>query len=321
MQQKSWSDVYTAAQRVLGISSSSAMEPADSNNGMKLYGLSAGIAHLMLAAESEKAEEKYKQAAASFLSIPAGLDNMYNQFVTSNDVATYGAVCALATMSREQLQKDCLVSSTFRTYLELEPQIRKSISHFLNGKYAACLNILQGYRNDFLLDMYLGPHAEKLLQMIRDRCIANYCYPFSIVKLETLVQQFGKDGKDIIPELADLIQRGLMNARINVMAGTLNAVLTPPRMEIQIQTLKLVEDYERELKRRILHMTKVNAGEIKPKKGGMGHEIDLTTGTRDFHRAQNFGGYSGGGSLGQMMNEDFGSSDEAFQDDFDMDMQ
>ena len=296
--------------------SNSQLEPEAANDGMKLYGLACGLSHLALASEVEPSEDKYLKAAASFLLIPAGLGGSYNQFANSNNVAMYGAVTALATMSRQRLQKDCLESSSFRTYLEFEPRIRKAISHFINGKYSACLEMIEDYRRDFLLDIYLGEHAEKLLQMIRDRCIVNYCYPFSIVKLDTLNEQFCKPGHDIVEELADLIKRGEINARIDVMAGTLKTVLTPPRTEIQRQILKSVQDYEHELKRRILHMAIVNADlEIKPKKTQWGQGEGIT-GTRSFQPVQGYGGYSGGGGLGQVLGGyERSSEDETFGDD------
>lgn len=317
--QRAWNDALSNSLRLHGIACSSQLDPDGANTGMKLYGLACGLSHLALAKENRGSEDKYLSAAASFLLIPAGLGSSYNNFASSNDVAMYGAICALATMTREQLQKDCLESSTFRTYLELEPQIRKAISHFINGKYSTCLTIIEGYRNHFLLDVYLGEHTEKLLQKIRDRCIVNYCYPFAVVKLETLNEQFCKTGEDIVRELVDLIKRGLLNARIDIMAGTLNTILTSPRTEIQRQTLKSVQEYERELKRRILHMSIVNADlEVKPKKAAWGAGEGPIV-TRGFQTQQGYGGYSGGGGLSQMMQADYGSSeDETFGDDEDV---
>ena len=41
------------------------------------------------------------------------------------NVATYGGLCALATFERSELHKQVITSSTFKLFLELDPQLRE----------------------------------------------------------------------------------------------------------------------------------------------------------------------------------------------------
>ncbi|KAL9063990.1 MAG: hypothetical protein Q9157_008001 [Trypethelium eluteriae] len=91
--------------------------------------------------------------------------------LTPNDVAVYGGLSALASMSRAELQARVLDSSTFRSFLELEPHVRRAMAFFVNAKYAQCLSTLEAYRGDWLLDVYLQPLVGEMFAMVRQKCI------------------------------------------------------------------------------------------------------------------------------------------------------
>jgi COP9 signalosome complex subunit 1 len=159
----------------------------------------------------------YFEAATCFLQTEAGMGLSCAKIISPNDIAIYGGLCALATMDRKELQRRVLENSNFRTYLELEPQIRRAITLFVNSRYTACLEILEGYRPDYLLDIYLQRHIDELYQMVRCKCIVQYFIPFSFVTLDSLNTAFAPAGKTIDKELAAMIQRGDLNARINTV--------------------------------------------------------------------------------------------------------
>lgn len=169
-------------------------------------------------------EGHYHVAAASFLSTESGMGSSANTIISPNDVAIYGGLCALATMDRNELQKKVLENSSFRTYLELEPQIRRAIAFFVNSRYTSCLNILESYRADYLLDIYMQRHIDDLYRMVRSKSIVQYFIPFSCVTLDSMNQAFAPPGKNIDKELSNMIQNGELNARIN----TIDRVSLPP---------------------------------------------------------------------------------------------
>lgn len=162
-------------------------------------------------------QSKYVEAAASFLQVePLADASWYEDFASPNDIATYGGLLALATMSRLELTK-FLETSSFRTFLELEPHLRRAISQFVNGRYSACLAILESYRPDYLLDIYLQPHVKHLYTLIRGKCIFHFLQPFSCVTIDSMNAAFAPAGGSIEAELEDMIRNGGLEARIDAI--------------------------------------------------------------------------------------------------------
>jgi COP9 signalosome complex subunit 1 len=157
----------------------------------------------------------YYNASISFLGTDAGMGQKYSSVISPNDVAVYGGLCALATMERNELHTRVLENSNFRTYLELEPHIRRAINFFVNSRYSACLSIIEDYRADYLLDVHLQKHVDELYHLIRSKSIVQYFIPFSCVTLDSLNAAFAAPGKTIDKELAVMIQRKDLDARID----------------------------------------------------------------------------------------------------------
>ena len=57
-----------------------------------------------------------------------GFSQWYSPFL--KNIATYGGLCALATLDRVELYKQVITSSSFKLFLELDPQLR--YGHWLN---------------------------------------------------------------------------------------------------------------------------------------------------------------------------------------------
>ncbi len=157
----------------------------------------------------------YYAAALQFLQADAGMGLGCNTIISPNDIATYGGLCALATMDRNELQKKVLENSNFRTYLELEPHIRRAISFFVNSRYSACLSILEAYRTDYWLDIHLQKHVDELYHLVRSKSIVQYFIPFSCVTLDSLNAAFAAPGKTVEKELSLMIARKELDARID----------------------------------------------------------------------------------------------------------
>ncbi len=238
----------------------------------------------------------FRDAAISFLNTDPSLSDTYNEILSSNDVAVYGGLCALASMDRHELQTKVLENPTFRNFLELEPHIRRAISFFCSSKYSQCLDILEAYRADYLLDIYLQPHVPNIYSKIRTKSIVQYFAPFSRVTLDAMAQTFGTtaspqhsiqssgtsshNAQSIEDELISLIERGTLNAKIDLEARVLVARESNVRADVHNEAQDMVKAYIRESRLRLLRMNAVNAGlEIKaPQKHGKGnvgmHEMD-----------------------------------------------
>ncbi|KAI5357317.1 putative proteasome component (PCI) domain, winged helix DNA-binding domain superfamily [Septoria linicola] len=246
---------------------------------MPIHHVSTGIAHLGLG--------DYRAAASSFLHTPFDFHNsgavlgqkFERNVANGNDVAIYGGLCALATMTRDELVEHVL-GGPFRAFLELEPHMRKAIGLYTTAKYQACIDTLRRYYSDWSLDIFLGAklnqfsgsHVDRLLSRIRERSITAYFSSFSEVSLAALAATFppispAPDAMEC--EILTMIQSGVLDARIDVV----NAVLIAPKKDLRTSThleaKKAAEEVERTL---LLRLHKVNmtlAGlEIPKAKGG-----------------------------------------------------
>ncbi|RMZ90780.1 hypothetical protein DV736_g1987, partial [Chaetothyriales sp. CBS 134916] len=188
---------------------------------------------------------EYREAAISFLSTDPSLGDSYNEFLTSNDVAVYGGLCALASMTRAELQARVLESQSFRNFLELEPHIRRAISFFYASKYRQCLQILESYRADYLLDLYLRPHVNEIYKRVRTKAIVQYFAAFS---------------KAFRDELIYLIQSGKLDARIDLESNTLIAKTTDQRADMQKAALETVDRFIQDAHLKLVRLNVLNAG-------------------------------------------------------------
>lgn len=226
---------------------------------------------------AELASQNLRVAAESFINtdprmVQAKMDDpedeeSFNEVLTPNDVAIYGALCALASFDRSELHSRVLEHKTFRNYLELEPHLRRAISFFVSSKYSACLSILIAWRADFLLDIYLQPCFTVIFERIRRKAIQQYFVPFSCVTLKALSQAFNAEEADIEKEVTAMIKRHELDARIDLVERVFLAKSPNARNVVHKQTLDLAKEYERTTLLRLLRMAIVNAGlEVKSAK-------------------------------------------------------
>lgn len=161
------------------------------------------------------ASGNFLNAAKSFIECSPSLGSSYNDVISSNDVAVYGSLCALASMDRLSLKADVLDNNNFRNFLELEPHMRRAISFFYTAKYSNCLQILEDYKNDYLLDINLQRHVKELYDIIRSKSIVSYFIPFSCVTLASMSEAFATDDLTLEKELVSMIGKGTLHARID----------------------------------------------------------------------------------------------------------
>jgi len=200
-------------------------------------------------------QDKYRDAALSFLSADSSIPgSTYSELASQSDVAIYGGLLALASMDRNELQTNVLDNGQFRTFLEQAPHIRRAVAQFVSGRYSACIGILESYRPDYLLDLYLQKHIASIYSQIRSKCIIQYLIPFSCVSLDTMEKAFGRPDQRIEDELADMIQSGALDARINMIDKLVTTKAANPRAQMQESALRAAENYEKQALERLRRM-------------------------------------------------------------------
>ena len=86
----------------------------------------------------------YRQCAREFKQLPFTTESMW-QFLNPRDVAIYGAICMLATFSRQEL-KESMENVEFKQYLELEPRIREILRQFYSCDYKNAFKMLNEFK-------------------------------------------------------------------------------------------------------------------------------------------------------------------------------
>ncbi|KIW56155.1 hypothetical protein, variant 2 [Exophiala xenobiotica] len=259
IEQKNWLAVQSQVHKIRNLQ----MKPDDMNRNQPKAQAAMGLQQMSIG--------EYREAATSFLNVDPSIGDSYSDVISSNDVAVYGGLCALASMNRSELQANVLENNSFRNFLELEPHIRRAINFFCATKYSQCLEILESYRADYLLDIYLQPLVSDIYKKIRTKSVIQYFVPFSKVTLASMEKTFGSppDKPTFLDEIEALIRDGKLDARVDLEYGTLNAVQHDPRAEAQQAALDTVERFIREARMKLIRMQVLNAGlEVKspPKK-------------------------------------------------------
>jgi COP9 signalosome complex subunit 1 len=245
----------------------------------------------------------FRDAASSFLGTspafltaePAANIVWQKEVLSGNDVAVYGGLCALASMDRSELQDKVLANNDFRNFLELEPHIRRAINLFCNSKYSACLEVLEGYRSDYLLDVYLSKVLGTIYSRIRTKSIVQYFIPFSCVTLDEMASKFPASGSLMIEdELEELINNKTLDARIDLVDRLLISPPRNPRHDVHADALTMAETYDHTLRLRLTRLNMQAAGmEIRQDKNsadkmnsGMGEGVGA--GVRGFGSKMGF---------------------------------
>jgi len=191
--------------------------------------------------------KRYKSAAKHFLQ--ATFDNCnFSEIVTPNNVAIYGSLCALATYDRQELQKHVIQSSTFKSFLEIEPQVREIIFKFYESKYAICLKLMDQMKDIFMLDMYLSSHVNTLYTWIRHRALRQYFSPYKSADLNKMSIAFNTSTTALEDELIHLILEGQIQARIDSQNKILFAKDVDQRTVTFEKSLEMGKEYVKRTK-------------------------------------------------------------------------
>ncbi|KAF2427401.1 COP9 signalosome-like protein complex subunit 1 [Tothia fuscella] len=235
----------------------------------------SGLAHL--------SQGQYREAAIAFLKVDqsyttpikqAGI-TFQREVISPNDVAVYGGLCALAKMDREELQRRVLDNSSFRPLLELEPHIRRAISMFCASKYTGCLEILESYQADYLLDLYLQDHFLNLYKAVRAKCIIQWFSAFSVVTWSEIEKAFPQklEGMSIEDELKKMIMEDGLDARLDLV----DKLLICPTPDLRITTIEssltTARDIERKMRLKLHRINMQAAGFVVKSSNSGGNNI------------------------------------------------
>merc|ERR1712187_254269 len=139
----------------------------------------------------------------------------FSDVLCAQDVAVYGVRCALESLERNEVQTKLLGSSSFQECLDLVPQLRDLTLDFCSCRYAACLTALGKLRDALDLDVHLNGHVADICQQIRSKSMVQYFAPFLSVSLHSMAEAFNTDVDGIQAEVAQLVGKGQLEAKID----------------------------------------------------------------------------------------------------------
>ena len=189
----------------------------------------------------------YKNAADRFMKVmfithdtPG---NDINQIMSNNSIAIYGVLTALATYSRQEL-KDRTMNGSFKQFLELEPSLREATIAF-QSKFPTCLSLLEEIKDSLKLDLYIGPHVDRLYQLIQERAFIFYFIPYSSTDLNIMARAFNIAYAELEDKLMELILADRLQARIDSQNHILYANTCDSRLLTFDNCLRRGEEWRR----------------------------------------------------------------------------
>lgn len=170
---------------------------------------------------------RYQEALSKLLSLEAEFNHQFNSVLSAEDIALYGGILALATLSRNELYSSMLdINATFKERLELVPLLRDAIQHYARSEYRQCLSLLYSLRPELELDVRFCSHLDSVLELIRDKCLMQFFTPYSVVSIQAMADCIGvQSTEDMEIIVANLILSGKWDGvRINARTQTLHAI-------------------------------------------------------------------------------------------------
>lgn len=105
-------------------------------------------------------------------------------------MASYGALCALASFDRDELKSNVLSNVDFKELMEYTPELKECVKDFQKSDYNGCLSRLESLKPMLRMDMFLGPHLQEIYSLIRQRALIQYTVPFSSISLHLMADAF-----------------------------------------------------------------------------------------------------------------------------------
>ncbi|KAG7445325.1 G protein pathway suppressor 1 [Guyanagaster necrorhizus] len=162
-------------------------------------------------------QDNYKKASYNLLRLGSTKDlgEWIGTLVSPSDIAIYGTICAMASLSRAALKAQVIDNPTFGVYIEQEPYLRELIEAYMASKFQTVLDLLSRYSTRHYIDIHLTTHVQALMNAIKNRAVVLYFQPFSSIRLDRMSQAFGWSVDETEGQVVTLIQSGDIQGRVD----------------------------------------------------------------------------------------------------------
>lgn len=97
---------------------------------------------------SHLGQGNFERAAYYFTRLGSARDlgDWVGKVVAPGDIAIYGTICAVASLTRSAFKSQIQDSTTFSVYIEQEPYVRELIEAYLGSNFKSVLEVLARYK-------------------------------------------------------------------------------------------------------------------------------------------------------------------------------
>ncbi|PVU94799.1 hypothetical protein BB559_002931 [Furculomyces boomerangus] len=184
--------------------------PLDKNN--KVVRLSQFVMALYAMKKGE-----YSKASTLFLGLDYIEDDTFSLLTSNKDIAMYGAICSIGSMSRTDIKKNCIDNANFCQYMDHDSRVYSMLEDFYYGKYSSCCALLDKIKSLLLIDVYAHSVVEKLVQTATRNTILHYITPRSTVNMKKMTEQFNFVSVEKLEDvLLEMIVDGEIFGRLDV---------------------------------------------------------------------------------------------------------
>ncbi|KAM6501367.1 26S proteasome subunit RPN7 domain containing protein [Amanita muscaria] len=210
----------------------------------------------LAAAFSHLGQGNYEKVASYIFRLgpPKDLGDWAGTLISTADIAIYGALCALAGMSRGALKTQLEGSKHFGSYLEQEPYVRELLNAYMGSNFRTVLELLTRYSARHYLDVHLSPHVQQLTNMIRNWAVVLYFQPFKSIRLDRMADAFGWTVEEVEQSVVNLIQTNQIQGRVDSQNKILQAKQTDYRADLFARAIKAGKDVQTANRKLLLRM-------------------------------------------------------------------
>lgn len=201
-------------------------------------------------------EGDFKGAARQFTDIDSGIIGTFREVISGEDVATYGALCTIATSSYTDVQT-LVQSKRFRSLLELVPDLRLILLNYTPSNTGAMLQWMNSKKAELALDIHLKANVDKLVAGITDRLLLQYFKPYRSVTIQSMSENMGIPMNQLEENLASLIASKKLSARIDSESRTLHANVLNERELAFKKVHEVAQSHTASVKQSILRLSLV----------------------------------------------------------------
>ncbi|KAH8827133.1 26S proteasome subunit RPN7-domain-containing protein [Flagelloscypha sp. PMI_526] len=198
----------------------------------------------------------YERAAYHFLRIgpPSALGDWLGKLTAPGDIAIYGTLCALASLTRSGIKAQLLENPDFGIYVESEPYVRDLVSAYMSSNFKTTLELLDRFSTRHYLDLHLFTHVASLAKNIRDLAVTLYFKPFSSIALDRMAAAFGWTTEQTEQQVVALIHAGRIQGRVDSQNKVLLAKKTDYRADLFSRAMKAGGDIQAANRKLLLRM-------------------------------------------------------------------